>query len=277
MNTARRSPSKGSASKRSGPSANLVPPRPCEFRFYEELNDYLPPDKRKRTITREITGTPSVKDAIESLGVPHTEIDLILIDGRSVRFDRKLRGGERVAVYPEFERFDIAPLHRLRPKPLRESRFVADVHLGTLARYLRLLGFDTRYGNDLDDAELARLTSHERRILLTRDVGLLKRKTVVRGQWLRSRDPARQLEEVVEALDLRRAFRPFTRCMTCNGALTAVARVDVAGLVPPRVYRRFRSFKQCADCGRVYWRGTHFLRLQRLVIQVGRAGRDGTC
>ena len=114
----------------------------CEFRFYEELNDYLPPGLRKRTITREITGTPSVKDAIEALGVPHTEIDLILVDGRSVRFDCRLRGGERVAVYPEFERFDITPLHRLRPKPLREPRFVADVHLGTLARFLRLLGFE---------------------------------------------------------------------------------------------------------------------------------------
>ncbi len=129
----------------------------CEFRFYEELNDYLPPGQRKRTITREITGTPSVKDAIEALGVPHTEIDLILVDGRSVRFDRLLQGGERVAVYPEFERFDITPLYRLRPRPLREPRFVADVHLGTLARFLRLLGFDTRYGNDLERCRARRV------------------------------------------------------------------------------------------------------------------------
>jgi uncharacterized protein with PIN domain len=215
-----------------------------------------------------ITGTPSVKDAIESLGVPHTEIDLILVDGRSVRFDRRLQGGERVAVYPEFERFDISPLHRLRPRPLRVPRFVADVHLGTLARFLRLLGFDTRYGNGLDDAALAEITSREKRTLLTCDVGLLKRKAVVRGQWLRSRDPERQLEEVVEALHLKRAFKPFTRCMTCNGMLAVVARSTVAGHVPPRVYRRFRSFKQCRDCARVYWRGTHFQRLQRLVQQV---------
>jgi len=149
--------------------------------------------------------------------VPHTEIDLILVDGRSVRFDRRLRGGERIAVYPEFERFDISPLHRLRPKPLREPRFVADVHLGTLARFLRLLGFDTRYGNGLDDAELAAITSREKRILLTRDVGLLKRKAVVRGQWLRSHDPEQQVMEIVEALHLKRLLRPFTRCMACNG------------------------------------------------------------
>ena len=188
-------------------------PCTCEFRFYEELNDYLPAAQRKTTITREIAGTPSVKDAIESLGVPHTEIDLILVDGTSVRFDRRLRGGERIAVYPEFERFDITQVHRLRPKPLRRPRFVADVHLGTLARYLRLLGFDTRYGNDLGDAELAELTARERRVLLTCDVGLLKRKVVVRGQRLRSRDPEQQVEEVVAALQLTRAFRPFTRCM----------------------------------------------------------------
>jgi uncharacterized protein with PIN domain len=237
----------------------------CDFRFYEELNDYLPAEQRKRTITRAIAGTPSVKDAIESLGVPHTEIDLILVDGRSVRFDRRLHGGERVAVYPEFERFDLSPLHRLRPKPLRRPRFVADVHLGTLARFLRLLGFDTRYSNGLDDAELAAITAGEKRILLTRDVGLLKRKAVVRGQWLRSRDPEEQVAEIIEALHLQRAFRPFTRCMTCNGGLVAIARGDVADLVPPRVYRRFRSFKQCKECRRVYWRGTHFVRLQRLV------------
>jgi uncharacterized protein with PIN domain len=240
----------------------------CEFRFYEELNDYLAPEQRKRTITRPITGTPSVKDAIESLGVPHTEIDLILVDGRSVRFDRRLVGGERVAVYPEFERFDISPLHRLRPKPLRRPRFVADVHLGTLARFLRLLGFDTRYGNGLDDVELAAITSGEKRVLLTRDVGLLKRKAVVRGQWLRSRDPEHQVMEIVDALQLKRAFRPFTRCMSCNGVLAPIARIDVAGLVPPHVYRRFRSFKQCRDCQRVYWRGTHFLRLRRLVTRL---------
>lgn len=242
--------------------------RACEFRFYEELNDYLPPELRKRTFTRSIAGTPAVKDAIEALGVPHTDIDLILVDGRSVRFPHKLQGGERIAVYPEFERFDITPIYRLRKKPLRQPRFVADVHLGALARFLRLLGFDTHYRNDLTDAELADLTAQERRTLLTRDVGLLKRKAVVRGQWLRDGNPERQLEEVVAALQLRRALRPFTRCMSCNGRLAPVTRTKVAGQVPPRVYRRFRAFIRCRSCHRVYWRGTHFKRLQRLVAQV---------
>ena len=104
--------------------------------------------------------------------------------------------------------------------------------------------------------------------MLTRDVGLLKRKAVVRGQWLRSSDPEQQLAEIVEALHLKRAFRPFTRCMTCNGELMAIARDDVAGLVPPRVYGRFRSFKRCRECRRVYWRGTHFVRLRSLIKEL---------
>jgi uncharacterized protein len=249
--------------------------RPCEFRFYEELNDYLPPGLRKRSFMRAVSGTPSVKDAVEAIGVPHTEIDLILVDGRSVRFNYRVRGGERIAVYPMFERFDISPLHRLRPKPLRNPRFVVDVHLGTLARYLRLLGFDTVYRNDLTDPELAALAARQRRVLLTRDVGLLKRKTVTRGYWLRAHDPERQIEEVSSALQLQRLIRPFIRCLACNGQLAPMDRGDARDQVPQRVYRRFRKFVHCGRCRRVYWRGTHFQRLHRLVARVrAEASRD---
>lgn len=241
---------------------------PCELRFYEELNDYLPVDLRKKSFSREVSSTRSVKDAIEAVGVPHTEIDLILVDGRSVRFDHRLRGGERVAVYPVFERFDIVPLYRLRPKPLRIPRFAADVHLGALARYLRLLGFDTVYRNDLDDAELVRLAARGRRIILTRDVDLLKRKAVTRAHWLRARDPERQVEEVAAALQLQRQIQPFTRCLACNGRLASIERASARERVPPRVYRRFRTFIRCRRCGRIYWRGTHYQRLQRLVAKV---------
>jgi uncharacterized protein with PIN domain len=242
--------------------------RSCEFRFYEELNDYLPRGLRGRAFTRAVSGTPSVKDAIEAIGVPHTEIDVILVDGRSVRFNHRVRGGERIAVYPVCKRFDIAPLHRLRPKPLSNPRFVVDVHLGTLARYLRLLGFDAMYRNDLTDPELARLAAQQRRILLTCDVGLLKRKTVRRGHWLRARDPERQIEEVATALQLRRLIRPFTRCLACNQRLAPLDRRDARDRVAARVYRRFRRFVRCGGCGRVYWQGTHFQRLQRLVSRV---------
>jgi hypothetical protein len=126
----------------------------AEFRFYEELNDYLPLQRRKRSFAHCFDGTPAVKDVVEGLGVPHTEVDLIFVDGRSARFLHRLRGGERLAVYPMFERLDIRPLYRLRPKPLRRTRFVADVHLGKLARLLRLLGFDTTYPTGLSDRDL---------------------------------------------------------------------------------------------------------------------------
>lgn len=244
----------------------------AEFRFYEELNDYLRVAWRKCGFTHAFDGTPAVKDVIEALGVPHTEIDLILIDGESVRFSHRLRGGERVAVYPMFERFDIRPLYRLRPKPLRRTRFVADVHLGRLARYLRLLGFDTRYATDLDDAALAGISVRQRRILLTRDVGLLKRKVLTRGYKLRSTDSEKQLEEVVHALSLEKDLRPFTRCMFCNAVLRPIARAEVAGRVPPGVFRRFRRFTCCPGCRRIYWRGTHFQRLERLSQRLRFAG-----
>ncbi len=237
----------------------------AEFRFYEELNDFLPAPKRKRAFMARFDGTPAVKDVIESLGVPHTEIDVILVDGQSVQFRHRLHGGERVAVYPVFERFDVHSVCRLRARPLRRSRFLADVHLGTLARQLRLLGFDTLYDVNADDSVLASRCARGRRILLTRDVGLLKRACVTRGHWVRATDPQHQLEEVINAFSLQRDLAPFTRCTVCNGVLRAVTRVSVAARVPARVHARFRRFWECRRCGRVYWRGTHFHRLEARV------------
>src|SRR5262249_31383318 len=154
--------------------------RAC-FRFYAELNDFLPPGRRGVTFTYSFEGSPSIKDLIEALGVPHTEVDLILVNGESVDFAYRVREGDRISVYPVFESLDITPLLRVRPRPLRETRFVLDTHLGRLAAYLRLLGFDTLYRNDAGDDELARISSGEGRILLTRDRGLLKRSQVTHG------------------------------------------------------------------------------------------------
>lgn len=237
----------------------------AQFRFYEELNDHLPRARRKCSFAHVFEGTPSVKHVIEALGVPHGEIDLILVDGKSVRFSHRLRDGQRVAVYPMFERFDIRPLHRLRPKPLRRTRFVADIHLGKLARSLRLLGFDTLYPANVHDEELVALAVQGRRIVLTRDLGLLKRRALTRGYRLRSTEPQRQVTEVVHALSLEKELRPFTRCMNCNALLQTVPRKDVARCVPPQVFRRFRRFTRCRGCGRIYWRGTHFRRLERFI------------
>lgn len=247
------------------PAGEHAPRSRADFRFYEELNDFLAPALRKRTFAYAFNGTPSVKDAIEAIGVPHTEVDLVLVDGVSVDFTRRLRGGERVAVYPVFERIDISPLTRLRAPPLRQTRFVLDVHLGKLARYLRLLGFDTCYRNDYDDAAIVELALAESRIILTRDVGLLKHGAVTHGHWVRATAPREQLAEVVRALDLAGSARPFTRCLRCNGELQRVPASAVAERVPPRVRARFAEFVQCRECAAVYWPGSHHGRLCRIV------------
>jgi len=245
------------------------PPRSrAEFRFYEELNDFLAPALRKRAFVYAFNGTPSVKDAIEAIGVPHGEVDLVLVDGESVDFARRLAGGERVAVYPVFERLDVAPVTRLRARPLRQTRFVLDVHLGKLARYLRLLGFDTRYRNDYDDAAIIGLARGESRIILTRDRGLLKHGAVTHGYWVRATAPRVQLAEIVRVFDLGGSARPFTRCIRCNGELQRVAKSTVAARLPPRVRAHFEEFVQCRECAAVYWPGTHYDRMRKMVDQL---------
>jgi len=243
----------------------------AEFRFYEELNDFLPASRRKAAFAHTFRGHPSVKDTIEALGVPHTEIDLILVDGRSVGFDHLLCGGERVAVYPVFESFDISPVVRLRPAPLRVTRFVADVHLGTLARHLRLIGFDTLWRNDLDDDAIIELARAEQRIILTRDRGILRHGLVTHGYWLRSTDPSAQLDEVIRALDLGTGICPYTRCLECNGAVATIGRREAVRHVPLQVFLVYRDFTRCEDCGRVYWPGSHQRRLDAVVSRARRA------
>jgi len=239
--------------------------RKAQFRFHAELNDFVPREKRQQTFNYAFHGTPSVKDAIEALGVPHTEVDVVLLDDCSVGFDHLLRGGERVAVYPTFECVDVTPLTRLRPAPLRDSRFIADIHLGSLARHLRLLGFDTLWERDLGDELIVELSLAERRIILTRDKGILKNGRVTHGYWVRSTDPVTQLKEVVRAIDLVTNIRPYTRCMECNGDLEAVERAEVAHSVPLQVYLVHRDFRRCQRCLRVYWRGSHLRRLDRII------------
>lgn len=245
------------------------PLRQCEFRFYEELNDFLAPGLRKRDFVHTFDGTPTVKDRIESLGVPHTEVDLILVNGASVGFGHRLRGGERVAVYPVFERFDLDGLTRLRPLPLREPRFAADVHLGRLAAYLRLLGFDCLYRNDFADDELLAISQNERRTVLTRDIGLLKRAALTRGAFLHETDPRRQLREVLDRFQLESRIAPLTRCARCNGPVAPVPRRVAVGLVPDGVAREQREFSRCGDCGQLYWPGSHLVRLRRRLAAVG--------
>jgi len=238
------------------------------FRFYAELNDFLPSSRQGTSFRHAFDGFPAVKDVIESLGVPHTEVDLILADGESVDFGCPLRDGVHVSVYPVFESFDIATLSRVRPAPLRELRFVLDGHLSRLARYLRMAGFDAECPRNASDEELALASVKRQRVLLTRDRGLLKRKQVTRGYWIRELQAKAQLAEVVSRFDLGRAMVPFQRCLVCNHPLEPLSREEAARRAPPRVIACQSAFRSCAACGRVYWPGSHHRHMQQILSEV---------
>jgi uncharacterized protein with PIN domain len=238
------------------------------FRFYAELNDFLPTNQRQKPIEYQFLVAPSVKDAIEALGVPHPEVDLILANGQSVDFTYVLQPDDFISVYPVFESLDISPLVKVRAEPLREVRFVLDVHLGRLASYLRMLGFDTLYRNDFDDDELARISSEKHRILLTRDRGLLKRSIVTHGYCLRATNPRQQLIEVVQRFELKKRIAPFSRCTRCNGLLQPVEKSAVAPQLKAETLAAFNTFRRCDSCGQVYWAGTHFERMRQFIAQI---------
>ena len=246
-------------------AAEHATPGTAEFRFYEELNDFLKPRLRKTAFPIGIDRGRSVKDAIESAGIPHTEVDLIIVDGASVGFDYVLHGGERVAVYPVFERLDISPLQHLRPAPLRDPRFVLDAHLGKLARHLRLAGFDSLWRSDYADEEIAALARAERRIVLTRDRGLLKRRAVERGHFVHAIEAGLQLAEVIRVFQLEAMLRPFSRCRECNVALVGADRADVIDRLPEKVRTYYDRYMRCPGCARIYWEGTHYERLKRML------------
>ena len=228
------------------------------FRFYEELNDFLDRDKRKKSFEHGFTGNPAIKDIIESIGVPHPEIDLIIVDGKSVGFEYQPAGGEYVSVYPVFESLDITPLLRLRPRPLRQPRFIVDVNLGRLSRWLRLCGFDTVYRNNFLDQEIAEQAVRDKRIILTRDQQLLKIKKVTHGYWVRHTLPEKQIREVLVRMDLLSWLAPFSRCMDCNGPIISVKKTEVENSVPEKTRKYYNEFYQCRECQKIYWPGSHY-------------------
>jgi uncharacterized protein with PIN domain len=244
------------------------------MRFYAELGDLLAPGRRGREFERDIAAGCSVKDVIEGLGVPHTEVDLLLVDGVSVGFGAPLRGGERVSVYPVFEALDIGSVSLVRARPLRRTCFAADVHLGRLAAYLRLAGFDTLYRRDWTDATLVEDALRDRRIILTRDRGLLMRSAVTHGYLVRQTRPRVQLMEVLDRFDLWAAVEFLGRCSVCNGRVIPVAKEEVEKGLPPGTRRCYQDFWRCDGCGRVYWQGAHYRSLRGLIDGEGLFGGE---
>ena len=242
--------------------------RQVELRFYAALNDFLPTEKRQRSYLFPLTRETSIKDLIESQGVPHTEVALILVNGKAVGFDHRVGDNERIAVYPVFANIDFAPETRLREALPQVTRFVLDCHLGRLARYLRQFGFDTLYQNNYHDAELAGICAQQQRILLTRDRTLLMRKIINHGYFVRATSPLRQFHEVMRRFGLYDQIVPFGRCTRCNGEVVAVNKTDVLDQLEPGTIRHYEQFWQCSSCGQVYWEGSHYQRMQHTTNDV---------
>lgn len=237
----------------------------AHIRFYEELNDFLPGAKRKVRYELAFFGTPSVKDIIEAQGVPHTEIDMILINGKSVRFNSKLKEGDDISVYPEFESFDITKVQKLRPKPLRKPKFVLDVHLGVFAKYMRMLGLDVQYRNDFSDAQIIEISLKEKRAILTRDLGILKQGKVMRGYWVRNVKPIEQVKEIVNRFDLSGNIKEFSRCIKCNTLLKPIDKAKVIKRLPPKVKACREEFYYCRKCNKIYWKGSHYEKMRAFI------------
>ncbi len=236
------------------------------IRFYEELNDFLHYSRRKKAFSFVLSGKRTIKDIIEALGIPHTEVDLILANQVPVRFDYHPQHEDYISVYPVFETIDITHINLLRPKPLRETRFILDVHLGTLARYLRLLGFDTLYQNDFEDREIIEISVADQRIILTRDLPILKNGKVTHGYFVRETNPMKQLREIIRRFDLKDQYHPFNRCLECNGTIEQVNKEEVAGLLLPKTRKAFHEFFRCRSCKKIYWKGSHY---ERMMSRIG--------
>jgi len=231
------------------------------FRFYEELNDFLPKEKRKVRFVHNFIDRASVKDVIESLGVPHTEVDMILVNGNSVGFDYLINDGDKIAVYPLFESFDVSDVQHLRAKPLRDPKFIADVHLGKLARYLRMMGFDVLYANNFDDEEIVKISLDKKRAILTKDLGIIKRSEVTHGYWVRSSKVKEQVVEILKRFDLIKLIKEFTRCIECNSILESIFKNEIIDDLPPKVSKSQTDFSRCPSCKKLYWKGTHHQRM----------------
>jgi uncharacterized protein with PIN domain/sulfur carrier protein ThiS len=238
------------------------------FRFYGELNDFLARERRGHAFATPCARAATTKHMIEALGVPHTEVELVLVNDEPAGLDDILEEGDRIAVYPRFTKFDVADVARLDQRPPGRVRFVADAHLGGLARLLRMAGFDTLYRNTLNDAEVEAIALDDRRAVLTRDRALLKRRGIAYGCYVRALKAEAQLAEVVERFGLAERMRPFTLCLSCNAPLRLVAKADVRDRLPPRVAATHDEFSTCDCCHRVFWKGSHWQRMAGVLDEI---------
>jgi len=238
------------------------------FRFYEELNDFLPKHRRKTTFEAEFKGKRSIKDMIEALGVPHTEIDLILVNGKSVDFNYILQDEDRVSVYPVFESLNITDVTRLRKIPLRRNIFIADINLGDIVKYMRVLGFDIYYNSLLSTREIIEISKRENRVILTKNRKLLKFKDVTHGIFIRPDTTTEQIRQIIDYLDIKDDIKPFSRCLLCNTLLKSVLKENILDRIPPKTKEFYDEYVRCQSCDKIYWKGTHFINMKKVVRQI---------
>ena len=249
-------------------------PQQINIRFYEGLNDFLAQNQRDTDFNVELKKVRSVKDLIESVGIPHTDIDVIIVNGESVDFNYQVQSDDRISVYPVSDSLpdsiliEHSALQHCQPKQSGDTLFVLDVHLGRLASYLRMLGFDTLYKNDYDDPTLADISADEHRILLTCDRLLLMRKQINHGYYVRNRQPQQQLLEILSRFGLYDELKPFTRCMHCNGITQPVQKQAIETHLLPKTKKYYNEFFQCGSCKKIYWKGSHYLKMKEMIDNV---------
>ena len=230
------------------------------LKFHRELNDFLPRSKNKRYRVK-VAGHQTLKDIFESEGVPHPEVDIILVNGKSSRFNRNPRPGSFIELYPSGI-FYQAQVRHLLPSPMKRPKFFLDEHLGKLTRSLRMCGIDAKLFKGKSDKELVQIALLDKRIILTRDIGLLKRSAVRRGYWVRNEDPDRQLEEIIDHFSLKEHIRPFYRCMQCNGIIRKTGKKNVYDLLPAKTRLYFEEYFRCRSCGKIYRKGSHYEKMK---------------
>ncbi len=245
---------------------SIMPNYKAQFQFHDELNDFLPDRYKNLPIQYEFNGKPSIKDSIEALGVPHTEVDLIIVNEKSVDFDYHMQNGDQVSIYPVFNCINISNKAALRDKP--EPKFIVDVNLGKLVKHLRMCSFDAIYSNSYNDQDIAQLASIEDRIVLTRDRRLLKQKIITHGYWLRSTDPNKQIYEVLSRFDLVSTIQPFHRCMECNGLIMPIEKHKILDQLEPKTIQYFDEFYHCLNCKRIYWKGSHYEQMSKFLDKI---------
>lgn len=248
----------------------MILTRTIRCRFYGALNRFLAPEHRNRSFFYAVRGVPAIKDTLEALGVPHTEIDCVVVNGRCVRWYYQIRGGERIRVYPDASTVKLDRIVRLKPPPPAYPKFILDVHLGKLARHLRLLGFDTLYTKTMEDANLVAVAYRTKRVVLTRDIALLKHRRIRYGYFVRTIDPKQQIKEIVRRFELAGKIQPFKLCLVCNGKIRRIAKEKIAGRLPPLTRRYYKKFYHCPRCDKIYWQGAHHKQLARLIVAVKR-------